>query len=1023
MKWLLVDYVKDPWCKYSTVHEFISFVVRTGYIDEPDLDEDGKPLQQRTTPVHHAAKDENRFVFPDLFKIYNRFDVNYVDKDGYTHFHAACQFGCDDVVEKFLELGQDPNCIAPKSIDPPLHLALKNKHKKVIQLLLRHGADPNSTNTGRLTPLDIFCKDMFHPRNIVVEFAEIFFEIDKNDDHRRQPLKVDIQDRSGKAPLHNALSFGVKRLVRLLLKYGANPNLANNDGSKLAPVDIFSKTNCSLPTLRKYSDKKKHRFEQFDDVDEWGQTPLHYALLQGKKGRTRSLLRRGANPNFPNADGSTPLHIICTRVEYDVGTLAELFFEVNDEKRQTVHIDAVDKLGRTPLQWAVANLLTPVVVILLERGVDLTKFVFPNETYFAVPYRRYVENDVGHFVHELASDPLVIVECLKKKGFEIGLSDALIIMKFCHRIGTIRTISELYSELFCGKDDDNRHCEACKTDDDYSDDNYYYYYQIGEDTEGSWNDYDSDDACQEDLELLKGLRGKVNWEIEEERRELLRELYPLIQKWRGRLPNLRDIFRKEEIDWLLMESVRNMRDPDLISRGGQFIDFVTRTGYRDKPEVDENDKPLLHNTTPVHYAAKSGYTIVIPLLFKIYTSLDANYIDESGLTHFHAACMADCENVVEKFLQLGQDPNFFEPKTGDSPLHLALAGHSRYVTRLLLKNGADPNSINNEGSTPLHVCQSYSADDMLEIFFMIIDDIQQTVQVDARDKLGRTPLELAVANFQPHAVDLLLNHGADLSNFVFPVENHIVEALKPLRCRIVVGKWRDPNWANADESTPLHIICMRRNDDGLANTSFRITDEIDQLVPVNVRDKSGWTPLQLAVANLLPNVVDVLFDRGADLADFVFPTASVMDTSLKGLESKERKLQIAPLITFIVERLEKRGYKLDRNDAMTIMTFFATHGLFNKPDNLQQFWYDDENFMMKAEFIKINPDLSLTDLIRLRPKEAEKLITYTDYFYFLRGYFNRALHNQTTKACIAYLHEIMSRGFFRRWGLEFLLML
>ncbi|KAL7293443.1 hypothetical protein TKK_0013204 [Trichogramma kaykai] len=461
--------------------------------------------------------------------------------------------------------------------------------------------------------------------------------------------------------------------------------------------------------------------------------------------------------------------------------------------------------------------------------------------------------------------------------------------------------------------------------DNNSEDNYYYYYQIGKNTEGSRNDYDSDDACQEDLELLKGLRGKVNWEIEEERRKLLRELHPLIQKWRGQLPDLRDIFRKEEIDWLLLESVRNMRDPDLISRGGEFIDFVSRSGYRDKPEIDENDKPLLHHTTPVHYAAESNYTIVVPLLLKIYTRFDANYIDESGLTHFHAACMADCEDVVEKFLRLGQDPNLVWPKTGDSPLHLALAGRSRYVTRLLIKNGADPNSINKDGSTPLHVCQRYSDDDMLEIFLKMMDDIQQAVRVDARDKLGRTPLELAVANFQPHAVDLLLNHGADLSNFVFPTENHLVEALKP---------------------------------------------------------------------------------RKSNHREFVFDRLKIVSNALS-----------------IVQCLEKKGYELNQSDGLTIIKIFAHLGIFKKSLNLKNCWYDDKQFATSSKKLMMNSSLSLNDFMKLRPKKAEKLLTFTDYLNLANRYAWWHIQERFHELCIAHLCDIMSRRFCLRWALKYFLSL
>ncbi|CAB0043505.1 unnamed protein product [Trichogramma brassicae] len=54
-------------------------------------------------------------------------------------------------------------------------------------------------------------------------------------------------------------------------------------------------------------------------------------------------------------------------------------------------------------------------------------------------------------------------------------------------------------------------------------------------------------------------------------------------------------------------------------------------------------------------------------LFNIYKNFNVNYTDEAGLTHFHAACMARCKHVIEKFLELGQDPNVRVGDIGDSP--------------------------------------------------------------------------------------------------------------------------------------------------------------------------------------------------------------------------------------------------------------------------------------------------------------------------------------------------------------------
>uniref|UniRef100_A0ABD2VUH3 Uncharacterized protein n=1 Tax=Trichogramma kaykai TaxID=54128 RepID=A0ABD2VUH3_9HYME len=103
--------------------EFIEFITEIGYKDEPTVDKDGKPLSIRSTPVHTGACHEKFYYVGELIKIYDKFDVNYCNKSGLTHFHAACMSGCHGVVERFLELGQDPNCIAQigSATPPPLH--------------------------------------------------------------------------------------------------------------------------------------------------------------------------------------------------------------------------------------------------------------------------------------------------------------------------------------------------------------------------------------------------------------------------------------------------------------------------------------------------------------------------------------------------------------------------------------------------------------------------------------------------------------------------------------------------------------------------------------------------------------------------------------------------------------------------------------------------------------------------------------------------------------------------------------
>ncbi|CAB0044211.1 unnamed protein product [Trichogramma brassicae] len=839
MNWLLAHDVKNSSRMYCK-SDFIDFVIRTGYKDEPEVDKDGKPIPSRTTAIHHAARLGYTYFIEDLFKIYDSFDVNYVDESGYTHFHAACRYACYEVVEKFFKLGQDPDCLPREpNVDPPLHLALcwdfdfKNK-RKVVELLLRYGANPNSVDKNGLAPLQKICKKC-PALHGYFESAEIFFEIDKDIEHRRQPVHIDVRDEFGNTPLHMTVSTGHRQLMQLLL---------NN----------------------------------------------------------------GANPNSTNVYGWTPLHIICKKENnyWRTKDLAELFLNINDEVHQLVQIDAVDNLGRTPLQWAVANLKSDLVEALLNRGADLSKFVFPTESHFdecikSLPSERY-ENKL-----DLVFRALFIVDQLEKRGYEMD-----------------RT-------ALCSRMSDDEDVDTQSDHDDSSSDSSDYPFSFYKNDQCDCYD---PKTSQDKLEELRSLREKIDWEVEEERRKLLKELYHVIIHWNERLPNLRDVFRREEIDWLLTEDVKNDAEPYQFYGKLPFVNFAVRTGYKDEPDhpiKNENGgKAALRRATALHYVGRKGPVnrFIVDTLFRIYDRFDVNYIDElDGLTHFHVACELNLLLIVEKFLELGQDPDCLVAQESNSssvvepPLHLALRHKHEKMIALLLRHGANPNLGNKDGLTALHViCRSGSDDDFLETFFDMNDANQQTLQIDAVDKLGQTPLQWAVARFMPNAVDRFL-------------------------------------------------------------------------------------------------------DRGADLSGFAYPNEGLFDDYIQSFLWHSHKLQLACTTLIILVSLEKRGYELDHDGASTIMKVFAKLELLIESVDLDDSLRRDEDFRRRAKRLKINPRLSLHDSILWRPEEAAKLLTTRDYCRFENSPKFWKHRKQLRDTYTAHLFEILSRRFFRRWGLEFFLQL
>ncbi|CAB0039022.1 unnamed protein product [Trichogramma brassicae] len=124
--------------------------------------------------------------------------------------------------------------------------------------------------------------------------------------------------------------------------------------------------------------------------------------------------------------GTRHLVIICEKEDNDL----KLYFKINDDKYQAVQVDATkDRLDQTPLQWAVARFMPEVVEILLDRGADLSSFVFPAESDFTKIFNPEIEY-YNCFKLKLASDAMIVIEQLEKNGYKLDPNDALTIMKF-----------------------------------------------------------------------------------------------------------------------------------------------------------------------------------------------------------------------------------------------------------------------------------------------------------------------------------------------------------------------------------------------------------------------------------------------------------------------------------------------------------------------------------------------------------------------------------------------------------------
>uniref|UniRef100_A0ABD2WSE2 Uncharacterized protein n=1 Tax=Trichogramma kaykai TaxID=54128 RepID=A0ABD2WSE2_9HYME len=243
-------------------------------------------------------------------------DPNLVNENGVTPLHCICDVDDDndDLAKMLFEISHRKlQSVKVNAVDnsgrTPLHYALrKGRKKRIVEILLKNDADPNVADVDGSTPLHILCnRSRYTDKN--EELSELLFLIK---DGTHQPLKVEAQDKWVRTPLHLALIENQEKMIQLLLRQGANPNLANAKGS--TPLHTICERCYDDDIIKMFFEinDERHEMVQVDARDNLGNTPLHPILNSGGR-RTlfEFLLRRGANPNAVNVEGSMALHIIC----------------------------------------------------------------------------------------------------------------------------------------------------------------------------------------------------------------------------------------------------------------------------------------------------------------------------------------------------------------------------------------------------------------------------------------------------------------------------------------------------------------------------------------------------------------------------------------------------------------------------------------------------------------------------------------------------------------------------------------
>jgi ankyrin repeat protein len=213
---------------------------------------------------------------------------------------------------------------------------------------------------------------------------------------------------------------------------------------------------------------------------------------------------------------------------------------------------------------------------------------------------------------------------------------------------------------------------------------------------------------------------------------------------------------------------------------GANVNSQTENGETENGETENGE-------TPLHYACKYNHTNIVPTLLA--AGANVNLQTESGMTALHYAC-EDSPNAVPILLAAGANVHSQARSFNQTALHIACQKNDAITLRSLLSAGANVNLVDSFGCTALHtVCRRNYRAHLIPIlaaaeadvnseekyrgftplhFACLLGNVDSVnamldagASVNARDKLGQTPLHTAVQNHHPAIVGTLLEAKAD----------------------------------------------------------------------------------------------------------------------------------------------------------------------------------------------------------------------------------------------------------------------
>jgi ankyrin repeat protein/beta-lactamase regulating signal transducer with metallopeptidase domain len=319
--------------------------------------------------------------------------------------------------------------------------------------------------------------------------------------------------------------------------------------------------------------------------------------------------------------------------------------------------------------------------------------------------------------------------------------------------------------------------------------------------------------------------------------------------------------------------------------------------------------------TPLYYAVTHNYEDILRLLLAKGANVNAK--DNYGSTLLYHAIWDHSIDAINLLISKGANVNVKEDD-GYTPLIYAIWEDDRDMVELLIDKGSDVNAEDNDGLTPYYWAAMQGIKDLVELLTAkgatpestihlaaragdlakVQSFIQKGTDVNAKDRVGQTPLFSAVLADTTDVAKFLIAKGADIdakdSLGMTPLISLLRSHDKKDMVELLISKGANVNTQTKGGATPLHLACGCGENDAAellivkgANVNAKATGRWVGVTPlhcaagngyrhivelllakganVNAKDNNGQTPLHTACSKGQKDVVELLIAKGADV--------------------------------------------------------------------------------------------------------------------------------------------------------------